>query len=944
MAGWGRAPATSVTLGRENELGVLLPLLDVAGSGERAAALVSGEPGSGKTHLLHALARVASEQGWVVLEAVGVEAETVLPGAALLSVLSPVREHVTALSAAQRDALTAALGWGSPTDRALDRFLVGAATLALLSAAAQQGPVLVTVDDVQWVDDESAQALAFAARRLSHDRVAVVLSQRSGGPPPPRFAGVDVVELRGLSPAAARDLLGEGFSTDVAARLVDETGGNPLALLECRRVLDHAQRTGAAPLPTVLPVPETLRSVFVDQLAALSPGSWRAATLCAAATDPDAAPVLAALAAEGLDAEECVAGASDVLTLEGATLAFRHPLLRSATWGRAARSERLSAHTTLAGVLPHGTARTWQQALAATGPDAGLAADLVAVAQADRTRQGFAAASRAMEQAARLAPQPSGRHQWLSIATEDALIAGDTARARRLASEVLASDAGPGPRARALLTLGLLEQAHGTLVASRDLFERAADVAEGRLLLRTLAEVLGTCHLLDDTDGMAAAADRAVAAADPKDPEQAMLAAYVEGAARVVQGRPDIGFPLLNRAIELLETDPSLRDDPRHLVVSSLIPRYLMDPWSALPYAERRIARAREAGALGALAMALSVYAMGLAWMGDHVRAHAWAGEAVELLEALELRVDVGTASEAAALEAAYRGRHDDAQRHLARARHVVAVNGFDPMPPHLARVVATCALCAGDLETVVEVLEDQVARFDGVGAYLEPLGVAPDLVEAYLALGRDADARALTTRFRDAQPQPVMPQVAAMVARCEGLVALDPVEAATSFEKAIALHEPHTDRLESARTRMLLGMRLRRAGRRVDARAHLDIARREFSAMDLTLWAARAQAELAATGERVHAREGTGESLTSQETRVALLVAQGLTNREVAAALFLSPKTVEHHLGAVLRKRGLRSRTQLARSFAGEPGTLPDPGLAPSTHGGHRAREVDTQ
>src|SRR5690242_19323046 len=126
MAGWGRAPATSVTLGRENELGVLLPLLDVAGSGERAAALVSGEPGSGKTHLLHALARVAPEQGWVVLEAVGVEAETVQPGAALLSVLSPVREHVTALSAAQRDALTAALGWGSPTDRALDRFLVGA--------------------------------------------------------------------------------------------------------------------------------------------------------------------------------------------------------------------------------------------------------------------------------------------------------------------------------------------------------------------------------------------------------------------------------------------------------------------------------------------------------------------------------------------------------------------------------------------------------------------------------------------------------------------------------------------------------------------------------------------------------------------------------------------------------------------------------------------------
>jgi DNA-binding NarL/FixJ family response regulator len=354
-----------------------------------------------------------------------------------------------------------------------------------------------------------------------------------------------------------------------------------------------------------------------------------------------------------------------------------------------------------------------------------------------------------------------------------------------------------------------------------------------------------------------------------------------------------------------------------------LIPRYLMDPWSALPYAERRISRAREAGALGVLAMALSVYAMGLAWMGDHVRAHAWAGEAVELLEALDLRVDVGTASEVAALEDAHRGRHDEAQRHLERAREVAAANGFDAMPPHLARVVATCALCAGDLETVVEVLEDQIARFNGVGAFLEPLGVAPDLVEAYLVLGRDADARELSARFRAAQPDPVLPQVAAMVARCEGLVAADTTRAEASFARAIALHEPSTDRLESARTRLLLGMRLRRAGRRVDARAHLDAARREFAAMDLTLWAERARAELAATGERAHTRERTGESLTSQETRVALLVARGLTNREVAAALFLSPKTVEHHLGAVLRKRGLRSRTELARSLSVEPSDL---------------------
>lgn len=916
MAGPGQEAGVWATWGRDAELAALRRLLDGAGSGGPATVVVRGEAGSGKTHLVGALAREARSRGWVVLSAIGVEAETVLAGSALLSVLGPLRHHLGTVSAAQAAALSSALGWGDPTEERADRFLVGAATLSLLAAAASESPVLVTVDDIQFVDEESADALAFAARRLGHDRVAVVFTQRRTERMPLPLSGIDAVELEGLSPQAARGVLGPGFAADVAERLVAETGGNALALVECRRALDHAQRSGAAALPRMLPVPERLRTVFADELAGLEPGAWRAAVLCAAAAGPDAGAVAAALAAEGRDAHACLEGVGEVLTLDAGTLTFRHPLLRSATWQRAARSERLTAHATLAGVLPPGPARTWQLAEAATGMDPDLACELAEVAAADRSRQGFAAAARAMERASRLTPDAAQRQEWLARATEDALVAGDTARARRLGAEVLESGAGPAPRARVLMALGLLEQAHGTLVASRDLLERAAEVAEGRVLLRALAQLLGVCHLLDDTAGMVAAARLATAAVDRDDAEQAMHAAYVEGAALVVQGRLDLGFPLLRRAIELLETDPSLRDDPRHLVVSAMVVRYLMDPRSALPYAERRITRAREVGALGPLAWALAIYSMGLAWMGDHVRAHAWAGEAVELLETLDIRSDLGTASEVAALEAAFRGRHDEAQLHLEHVRDVVASNGFDPMPPHLARNIATCALCAGDFERVVDVLEDQIARFDGVGALLEPLGVAPDLVEAYLALGRSEDARQLTVRFRDAQDHP-LPYVAAMVARCEALVAEDPGLAESLFERSLALHEPLTDRLEAARTRLLLGMRLRRAGRRVDARVHLDAARREFSAMDLTYWAERARTELAATGERVSSREGTAEPLTSQETRVALLVARGMTNREVAATLFLSPKTVEHHLGAVLRKRGLRSRTQLARRMA---------------------------
>ncbi|WP_156996629.1 helix-turn-helix transcriptional regulator [Knoellia aerolata] len=911
--------AGRVTVGRDVEMDHLARLLADAGGGRPAITVVRGEAGSGKTHLLEVLAARARDDGWTVLGVSGVEAETGLSGGGLLAVLRPLRDLLPSVPSAQAEALAAVLGWRRARAGSGDRFLVGAATLSLLAAAAVQHPVLLLLDDVQWLDVGSVDALMFAARRLGHDRVATALGIREDVALPLRLADVDVLDLAGLTPGSARELLGPGVANHVAARLVAETGGNPLALRECRRVLDGAQRAGAAPLPATLPVPQRLRTVYSDRLAALPPDAWQAVVVCAANLDGTAGPVLTALAELGLDAEVCIADAADVLDLAPGALVFRHPLLRSTAWVRASGRERCAAHAALAAVTD-GAVSVWHRAEATTGHDPALADQLAAVAEEERARHGPGAASRAIERAARLTPDASQRGEWLAVATEDAFVAGDSARARQLAAEVLASDAGPAARAHVLFVLGTLEQAHGTLTAAKGRLAQAAELASGDVLLRVLVELFGVCHLLDDTAGMLVAAERAAAVADRDRPEQDMLASYVLGAARVVDGHPDVGAGLLHHATSVAESDDRLRDDPRHLVTSLLISRWLMDPLPALPYAERRIGRAREQGALGVLAGGLALYAMGLAWMGDHVRAYAAAGESVELLEALDLRLDVGTASEVMALESAYRGAHDEASRHLLRARAVVAANGFDPMPPHLARIVATCALCAGDLETVVVVLEDQIARFEGVGAYLEPLGVAPDLVEAYVGLGRDEDARALTARFRDVvqgRPQAQIPPVAAMVSRCEGLVADDLGRAEKALEQALSLHDPRTDRLESARTRLILGMRLRRGGRRVDARTHLRTAQREFEAMGLTLWAGRAAAETAATGERLQTREGTGEPLTSQETRVALLVATGLTNREVAASLFLSPKTVEHHVGAVLRKLGLRSRTELARSFA---------------------------
>ena len=445
-------------------------------------------------------------------------------------------------------------------------------------------------------------------------------------------------------------------------------------------------------------------------------------------------------------------------------------------------------------------------------------------------------------------------------------------------------------------------------------------------MLRVLVELAGTCYLLDDQEGNWQAAARAVARADETDPEQAMLAAYLSGAAYVFAGQPEEGAPRVVRALELLESEPSLRDDPRHLSLALLCARWLLDPSylvGGVPVVEigwRRIRSARSQGALGSLALGLSLAAGGLAWLGDHVQAYALAGEAVELLDVLGFRAEPGVAHETLAMESAARGQHADAAALLARAEDMTRMTGMGDRPPHLAFAMIACALARGDLEQVAEIGEEQLRRNEGRGPLLEPLGVAPWLVEAYAGLGRDRDARTLTDRYLEANAGTDHPYLVAMAARCRGLVAADAEAADAAFGEAVAVQTALGDRFETGHTRLLWGMRLRRAGQRVAAREQLRAAAEDFSAVHHAAWQDRATAELAATGERLRSRDAAADAaLTSQETRVALLVAQGRTNREVATALFLSPKTVEHHLGAVLRKRGLRSRTELARDFAAQ-------------------------
>lgn len=912
--------ASASLVGRTAELDRIRSVIGSAHRGQTAALLIEGEAGIGKTTLLAAAANLTPAM--TVLRARGVESESTLDHAALLEVISPVRDLLAGLPSRQQEALAAALGWARATDVG-DRYLVGAGTMMVLALAAEETPLLVVVDDLQWVDRESAQALLFVARRLKADSVALLFAARTGDTLPAAVDGIERLSLGGLLASDAAALLPREISADVIARLSAGTGGNPLAMLEVAATLTSAQRIGAAPLPEPFAVGPRLRDVYGRTLESLSPAAWQAVLLLATSRDEDAGLVTEALRAEGLDHAAAFAEAESRGVLDGDTgaLRFRHPLLRAAAWRLASQAQRRAAHQTLAAVLSaDGEDRLWHLSAAALGRDDVLANDVAVAAEAMRARRGFAAASAALERSAGLTTDAAVASARLAAAVEDAFLAGDLARTRTLGERLLAAATHPPARAAALFNLGLLEEFAGSVARAAALQREAADLGTGRLRARALAQLTMLHYRLDDPAGMLSAAASLVDVADSADPEQRMLAAYSLGAANVFGGDLTTGHALMYNAKELLEGDTTLREDPRHLLLALLVGRWLSDPEMIASYLDRRLERAREQGAFGVLVPALALVAAGRHVLGDHAGAYADAGEAIELGESLGYASEVAVAHIVLAFEADARGLHDEADRAMAEARRLVERAGTAEVAEHLWLGEALSAAVRGQPDRVVALLEPRIggASPGRSGYWGDSLRVAPELVEAYVGVGQLTEATQLAEVYAAANPPPRAPQVEAQVARCFALVAPEPDTAVSWFEAALAADPRPLDPFWPARLRLLYGSRLRRAGRRIAAREQLRMARDAFIAMDLTAWANRAADELAATGETARPRRaGIGEPMTSQETRVARLVARGLTNREVATALFLSPKTVEHHLSSIFRKRGFRSRTELARSFA---------------------------
>jgi DNA-binding NarL/FixJ family response regulator len=791
--------------------------------------------------------------------------------------------------------------------------------LSMLAAESERAPVLLLVDDLQWVDRESAAALAFTARRLREDRVCFLWASRSGSISPEFVQGMPVLTLAGLSSADGLALVEDRVADRVVERLVDDTGGNPLAILEIARRLTDAQRVGAAPLPNALPVGARLGVVYQQQLTGLSAPAWRAVLLSALNRSGTSATVAAALVREEVDTAGALDEAQDygVLVRHGAEIGFRHPLLRTAVLSLATSAQQRSAHRALADVLaadPDSLAGIWHRAEAAAGPDKQLAQDLVRAADQSRTRQGYAAASAAMERAALLAGDAALAGDWMATAAADALLAGDADRTRSLAARVLDGSSPPRAHGRALFTLGTLEGSAGSVAVK--LLASAAERLDGEHRTRALAELALAHFQLNDMAGVSECASRIEEAADRNDPEQRMLSDFTRGVAAAVGGDPAAGQVLLRDVTEQISLAP-LRDDPRSLLYLGLAAGFLGDPRLAMALGSHQLSQVRKRGALGLLVPALALFAAARAWLGDHVGAFADAGEAAELGDLLGYAADAAVAVEMLAWQSAARGLHDDAQTALERAKALTDRAGTTGFAAHQALTAAFCALCRADPAAAVQLLEARLAADGGVGSMGEPLGVAPYLVEAYVAVGRRDEASAMAEQFAAVTPSTAPSWLRALVARCQGLTADDDETAVRAYEAALAAHADAPDVFEAARTHLLYGARLRRGGQRIKAREQLRTAHDAFAEMDLTAWIRCAADELAATGAKPRTRQlQLTEPLTSQETRVALHAAKGMSNKEIAAALFLSPKTVEHHLSSVYRKRGFRSRAELAVSF----------------------------
>jgi DNA-binding CsgD family transcriptional regulator len=914
-----------VLLGRGPEVARIDRALADARLGVSSALVLRGEPGIGKTALLRHAA--AGAGGMRVLSARGVEFEADIPFAGLHELLHPALAMVDRLPPVGGRTLRAVLGLGERVES--DRLVIGAATLGLLTAWAET-PLLILLDDAQWLDRASAETIAFAARRLLADPIALVVAIREGEPSPLLEAGLEEVRLGGLDQASAAELLRSSapgrISVDVARRIMDATGGNPLALVEMASEAHRFEAaTGYAPLP--VPIATTVERAYLRRAVAVSAGGRSVLLLVAAAGAAGVELVHRAAAEAGLPqkAVEEAEAAVGLLALRGRSLEFVHPLAAAAVYHAASPAERRTAHRALAAAMSEpetADRRAWHLAAAAEGPDEQVAAELEAAAGRARARTGHASAAAGFEEAARLSADAGLRGRRLFAAADSAWLAGQAERAGSLLTEARsgAEDARLQVEIEALS--GQIALSQGAVEAGYRMVRSAAAQLVGYDRLRAI-QLLAYATLTGFGGGrladMLATARGALDLVRADDPPAAGIAAHTAyGCAAVMAALGDAG-PRHLRAAEELFRGTDLGGDPLLMVCAGAVGLFLREAEAGRDLLERAHAGARADAPAAALPQVL--YYLGR----DLATTERWTAARAHYEEGARLARDTNEHNWLTGLLAALtqvdalEGRSSELHAHAAEVEALADRYQMELFRAWMVTALALHELVAGRAAAALEQLTRVRAIHLELGVQDPDIDPAPDLAEVNVRLGNHDVAAVEAYGFLEAARTKGQPFALARAERALGLLAPEG-EFAAHFEMALAHLARTRDTFETARTRLSYGERLRRARRRGEARRQLAEALEVFDRLGATPWSQRALTELGAGAEVTGRRdESIRHRLTPQEVQIALALAQGQTNREAAAKLFLSPKTVEYHLRNVYDKLEIRSREEL-RAIMGGP------------------------
>jgi DNA-binding CsgD family transcriptional regulator len=902
-------------LNRLTEQAALGQLLEAARGGRSGALVVHGEAGVGKTALLEDA--VASAAGMRIARVAGIESEMELAYAALQQLCAPMLDGLDRLPDPQREALSVVFGLRA--GEAPDRFLVGLAALSLLADAAAKQPLLCVIDDAQWLDRASAQAMGFVARRLLAEQAALVVATREPGG---QFRGLPELAVGGLGDGDARELLASvirrPLDERVQERFLAEAGGNPLALLELPQGLTPAELAGAVGVTAAPGLLWRLEDSFRQRLGGLPETTQR--LLLVAAAEPTGDPVLVWRAAGqlGIGMEAAAPAEAEGLLTIGARVTFRHPLVRSAAYRAAAREERRAAHRALAdGTDPRADPdrRAWHRAQAAAGPDEEVAAELERSAGRARARGGFAAEAAFLERSTALTPGPARRAARALAAAQATSQAGAFDAALGL---LAAAEAGPLDelqRAQAALLRGQIalasfrgSDAETLLLTAARLFEPL----DARLARETYLEALSAALFagrLPPASALRDAAEAARAAPPPPRPARAPDL-LLDGLALLATDGYPAGTPVLKQAVSAFRSDEVSREEGLRWLWQACYAAELVwdyDSWDVL--SARLVTLASEAGALSAMPMALNVRALPQLLAGEF----AAAASLVARVESVTEATGSSIAPYASLMLAALRGRETEAARLIEAGMKEAERRGQATWLTFAQWATAVLHNSLGRYEQALAAAErasqDSRVLHDSNWAEVE-------LIEAATRSGALERAAPALQRLSQMTRASGTDWALGIEARARALVSGGEV-ADSRYREAIDRLGRTPLRVEFGRAQLVYGEWLHRQRRIRDAREQLRRAYTLFTGAGMEGFAERARAELRATGAQPLKRTtGTPDVLTAQEALIARLASQGASNPQIAGQLFISPATVAYHLGKVFAKLGISSRSQLARAL----------------------------